>query len=58
MKGIYASPLRVYLCLAVLALIGVFSGMRLPISLFPNSSKPVIGVDIPYGSTTADEFLR
>ena len=57
MTHIYASPLRVYLSLALLALAGIFCGTNLPVSLFPNSSKPVISVYIPYGSNTASEFL-
>lgn len=57
MKSLYSSPLRVYLLLGVLSLIGIFCGLSLPISLFPNSSKPVVQVQIPYGDTTAKEFL-
>ncbi len=58
MSGLYASPLRVYLCLAMLAFAGLFSGYKLPISLFPNSSKPVIWVKVPYGNSTPEEFLN
>lgn len=58
MKKLYSSPLRVYLCLAVLALAGIISGLRLPVSLFPNSSKPQIASRISYGNSTADEFLH
>jgi HAE1 family hydrophobic/amphiphilic exporter-1 len=56
-KGLYSSPIRVYLCLAALAIAGIFSGLSLPVSLFPNSSKPTVGVDISYGSSTASEFF-
>jgi len=55
---IYASPFRVYLVLGALAICGLFAGYKLPVSLFPNSSKPVIGVHIPYGNQTAEEFLN
>ncbi len=58
MSKLYASPLRVYICLAVIALAGVFSGLRLPVSLFPNSSKPHVIVEMNYGDSTADEFLN
>lgn len=58
MSRLYSSPLRVYLCLAILTVAGIFSGLKLPISLFPNSSKPVIGVSLSYGNSTAEEFLR
>ncbi|MBC7690845.1 MAG: efflux RND transporter permease subunit [Methylotenera sp.] len=57
MKKLYASPLRVYLALALLALIGLFSASKLPVSLFPNSSKPKVGIWVNYGSLTAQEFL-
>ena len=58
MSKLYASPLRVYICLAVIALAGVYSGLKLPVSLFPNSSKPRIAVEMSYGDSTADEFLN
>ncbi|MCC7443030.1 MAG: efflux RND transporter permease subunit [Bdellovibrionales bacterium] len=57
MERWYASPLRVYLLLGLLAVAGLWAGFGLPTSLFPNSSKPQIGVWVPYGSATAQEFL-
>lgn len=57
-KSIYASPFRVYLVLGALALAGIFSGFRLPISLFPNSTKPEVTVKIPFGNLTPEEFLN
>lgn len=57
MTSLYRSPLRVYLALAILSLIGIVSAVQLPISLFPNSSKPEItmcvGIDL-----APDAFLR
>ena len=58
MNKLYASPLRVYLLLGALALCGLYSGLTLPVSLFPNSSKPIISVRISYGSMTTEEFLN
>lgn len=58
MKGLYASPIRVYLLLGALALAGVFAGGSLPISLFPNSTKPTVNLSIAYGSQTSEEFLN
>ena len=58
MSKLYASPLRVYLLLGSLALVGIYSGLHLPISLFPNSSKPKIGIQVPYGNMTGEEFLN
>lgn len=56
MREIYSKPLRVYVALAVLAFAGVYSGLRLPISLFPNSSQPEINININYGSLSEEEF--
>ncbi len=57
MSNIYSSPLRVYLLLGLLTLCGIFSGLSLPISLFPNSTKPEIYIHVPYGSLSSTEFL-
>ncbi len=58
MGSIYKTPLRVYLVLGLLALWGVISGFSLPISLFPDSSKPTISITVPYGDLTSEEFSR
>ncbi|MEZ4752171.1 MAG: efflux RND transporter permease subunit [Bdellovibrionota bacterium] len=50
--------MRVYLLFALLAAIGVYCGTQLPVSLFPNSSKPRVVYGIPYGNMTGDEFLH
>jgi HAE1 family hydrophobic/amphiphilic exporter-1 len=58
MTSLYSSPLRVYISLALLAVFGVFAGMSLPVSMFPNSSKPVVAVGLPYGNFTPEEFAK
>lgn len=58
MDKLYQSPLRVYLLLGCLALIGIYCGLKLPVSLFPNSTKPVVWVEVSYGFMTSDEFLN
>ncbi len=58
MSKLYRSPLRVYLALGTLALWGIFSGLKLPVSLFPNSSKPTIAVSMDYGQMSPQEFLN
>ena len=58
MNKLYASPLRVYLLLGVLALVGIYCGLKLPVSLFPNSAKPEVVVNISYGDSTTEEFLN
>ncbi len=56
MKGLYSSPLRVYLVMGLLAFFGIYCGLQLPVSLFPNSSRPVVRVQGQYGNMTAEEY--
>jgi multidrug efflux pump subunit AcrB len=58
MGDIYKNPLRVYLVLGLLAIWGILAGLTLPVSLFPNSSKPTISANVDYGDLTADEFYK
>jgi multidrug efflux pump subunit AcrB len=58
LNKLYSSPFRVYLTLAFFALIGILSSLKLPVSLFPTTSKPTFSVSISYPSSTADEFLN
>ena len=58
MNKIYGNPIRVYVLLGAIALLGIYAGLNLPVSLFPNSSKPKLWVGISYGNATAEEFLN
>lgn len=58
MNSLYKSPLKVYLVMGILALAGVFAGLNLPISLYPNSNRPTIWVSVNYGPYTSDEFKK
>jgi multidrug efflux pump subunit AcrB len=58
MLNLIKNPLRVYLILGTLALVGLFSGWKLPISLFPNSSKVTVNVHIPLYSMTPSDFYQ
>lgn len=58
MNSVYKSPLKVYLVMGILALMGIFAGLNLPISLYPNSNRPTIWVSVGYGPYTSDEFKR
>ena len=58
MKSLYASPLRVYLLLGVLALVGIYCGLSFRSLSFPNSAKPEIAVSISFGNSTTEEFLN
>ena len=46
------------MALGALALWGIVSGLQLPISLFPNSTKPAVSVNMGYGDMSAQEFLN
>jgi multidrug efflux pump subunit AcrB len=56
MKSVYQSPFRLFIVLGLLLCLGVFAGLRLSISLFPNSAKPTIAVGVHYGSMNSEEF--
>lgn len=58
MESIYRSPLRVYLCFAILLLMGFICFTKIPIALFPNSSKPEVSITVPFGKFTRDSFLN
>jgi len=58
LSNLYKNPLRVYLIIGALALMGLFSGIQLPISLYPNSNRPSINASVSYGSMNAEEFLE
>lgn len=58
MRSLYANPLRVYLLLGLCALAGIFSGTQLSVSLFPQSSKPVIYANIPLEDLPPRDFLK
>lgn len=55
---IYTKPLRVYIILGALAIWGIVSGLKLPISLFPNSSEVVVSIRIPTGSLSSQQFYE
>ncbi len=56
MRQMYARPLRVYLVMGMLAVVGVCSAFKLPISLFPNSTQPVVEVNASYGPLSGDQY--
>lgn len=58
MKFLFQNPLRVYLILFMLFIVGLFSGTQLPISLFPNSSKVTVRVSVPLYSMSPKDFYQ
>lgn len=57
MEKLYSSPFRLLIIVTLLTTLGALAGLRLPISLFPNSSKPTIWVGMSYGTLNTDEFV-
>ena len=58
MNKIYANPIRVYLFLGLLALIGLWAGGKLPVSLFPNSVRPGVSVSFSLSGYTPESFRK
>ncbi len=58
MISLFTRPLRVYIILGALALCGIFSGLQLPISLFPNSTQATIMVRVSTGSFSTTQFFE
>ncbi len=56
-ESLYRTPGRVYLVLAILSVIGIASAFKLPISLFPNSTKPKVTSCVPI-ELSPEVFLR
>lgn len=58
MERIFTAPWRVYLCALLLCILGIWAGLKLPVSLFPDSSKPEVAIEIPTYPMTGEEFLQ
>lgn len=54
----YKSGLRVYLFFLLMAIVGVLAGMKLPVSLYPNSSKPTVFVDVQLAGMSPESFYE
>lgn len=58
MKNFYQSHLRIYVIIIILATIGIWSGLNMSVSLFPNSAKPIVRMYIGYGGMSAGNFIK
>lgn len=58
LQQLYSKPLRIYLFVALLAGLGVWSGLRLPISLYPNTNRPEVEITANYGNLSSEEFRK
>jgi hydrophobic/amphiphilic exporter-1 (mainly G- bacteria), HAE1 family len=52
------NPIRLFALIALVALFGIYQGFQLPISLYPQTSRPVVQMNINYGGQSAKEFIR
>ncbi len=58
MEKMYGSSIRVYLLFGLLLVVGALCYFQIPVALFPNSTKPDIGIQVPYGKMTRETFLN
>ena len=58
LKKIISSQLRVFIVLSFMAFIGLVSATKLPVSLFPNTTKPTVHVNLIYGGLSSRDFIR
>jgi multidrug efflux pump subunit AcrB len=55
---ILSNPKRLFVCIALLFLYGLYSGFNLPISMYPATSKPSVNMWVPYGTYSAEDFQK
>lgn len=58
MKNVFTSPLRVYVTLGALALLGLWSALQLSVSLYPNSSRPTVWVRMDPAQFNPTDFYE
>ncbi len=58
LESLYSSPKKVFLVFIILSFLGVFSFFKLPVYLFPNTSKPKIFIQIQVGNMSPGEFYK
>src|SRR5690606_13193073 len=58
LKQILQNPFRVFVLVAAMAIAGIWCGLQLPISLYPQTSRPVVRMSIYYAGFSSEEFIR
>lgn len=58
LKRILENPFRLFVLVALVALTGIWCSFQLPISLYPQTSKPVVQMGMSYGGYSSQEFIR
>ncbi|MDP7320735.1 MAG: efflux RND transporter permease subunit [Bacteriovoracaceae bacterium] len=56
LKKILSNPKRLFVCVSLIVLYGIYSGYKLPISMYPATSKPSVNLWVPYGTYSAKKF--
>jgi HAE1 family hydrophobic/amphiphilic exporter-1 len=57
-KNLFQNKLKVYLVLGLLGLVGIISGLNLSVSLFPNISRPTVGLWMNYVNIEKSDFIE
>ncbi len=57
-KRILQNPFRLFILVSLVALLGLWCSYKLPISLYPQTSKPVVQLGLSYGGFSSQEFIR
>lgn len=58
MGKLFSSPIKVYMAMGVLCLLGIYSAFKLPVDLFPHSSKPSIVARVQLSGMTPESFYE
>lgn len=58
LKLILSNPKRLFVCLSLILVYGIYSGFTLPISMYPATSKPSVNMWVPYGTYSAESFQK
>jgi HAE1 family hydrophobic/amphiphilic exporter-1 len=58
LESILKNPKRIIFIFSFIAIAGIMSGLNLPISLFPQTSKPIVRLNVNYAGLSAEDFIR
>jgi hydrophobic/amphiphilic exporter-1 (mainly G- bacteria), HAE1 family len=58
LKNFYREYIRVFVVFGLLAIAGIYLGFKLPISLYPQTSKPVVRMNVSYAGLSMKEYIK
>lgn len=58
LQKLFSHPKRIFAVLALLAVMGIYAGLTLPISMYPATSKPTVQMWIPYANLSSESFKQ